>query len=350
LKYRSLLITGGAGFIGGNLAVYFKQKYPGLKVFVLDNLIRQGSELNLPRLAANGVKFIRGDVRRAKDLELKLDIDVLLECSAEPSVLAGYQSPAYLVDTNLLGTINCLEFCRKRKAGMIFLSTSRVYPYAKINAIKRCSLKTRFDWPDCSGIDTDFSLTGPKTLYGASKLSAEYILQEYVAAYGIKGIINRCGVVAGPWQFGRVDQGVFTYWMLAHYFKRPLKYIGFGGGGKQVRDIIHVDDLCRLIDSQLERLPKFSGNTYNVGGGKKVSLSLLETTLLCHQLTGNKIKVGSSLENRPGDIAVFYTDNSKVTRDLKWKPQKKTIMILEDIFSWIRANEIKLKKLWLERR
>jgi len=345
MKYKTLLITGGAGFIGSNLAVYFKRKYPRLKIFALDNLIRRGSEFNLPRLKENGIKFIRGDVRRPNDLNLKFDIDLVFECSAEPSVLVGYKNPAYIIDTNLMGTVNCLELCRKKKSGMIFLSTSRVYPYEKINVIKRLEANSRFEWLRCSGIDTDFSLIGPKTLYGATKLASEFILQEYVAAYGIKAIVNRCGVIAGPWQFGKVDQGVFTYWMLAHYFKRPLKYIGFGAKGKQVRDLLHVDDLCRLIDIQTNSLSKLSGSTYNVGGGREVSLSLLETTAFCQKITGNKIKIGCHLANRPGDIAIYFTNNKKVDQELKWKPQKSAVMILHDVFNWIKSNEPKLKKL-----
>ena len=345
MKFNNILITGGAGFIGSNLAVYFKHKYPHLKVYALDNLIRKGSEFNLPRLKENEIKFIRGDVRHPKDLDLKFDIDLVLECSAEPSVLAGYENPSYIIDTNLMGTVNCLELCRKRKAGMIFLSTSRVYPYEKINAIRRLESKSRFEWPAFAGINTDFSLIGPKTLYGTTKLASEFILQEYITSYGIKGVINRCGVIAGPWQFGKVDQGVFTYWMLAHYFKKPLKYIGFGGKGKQARDLLHVDDLCQLIDLQVGRLSNLSGNTYNVGGAREASLSLLETTALCQEITGNKIKVGCDLRNRPGDIAIYLTDNKKVTQELKWKPQKSAAMTLNDIFSWIRSNEAKLKKL-----
>jgi CDP-paratose 2-epimerase len=345
LKYKNLLITGGAGFIGSNLAVYFKRRYPRCRVIVLDNLIRKGSEFNLPRLKENGIEFIRGDVRRPKDLCLKFDIDLILECSAEPSVLAGYQDPRYIIDTNLMGTVNTLELCRKRKAGMIFLSTSRVYPYEKINAIGRIEAKSRFEWPRLAGIDVDFSLIGPKTLYGTTKWSSEFILEEYAAAYGIKTIVNRCGVIAGPWQFGKVDQGVFTYWMLAHYFKRPLKYIGFGGKGKQVRDMLHIDDLCRLIHLQVENLSKLSGKTYNVGGGREVSLSLMETTALCQEITGNKVEIGHELNSRPGDIAVYLTDNKKTTRELKWKPEKQAFLILEDIFHWIRSNEAQLRKL-----
>ena len=345
MKYKNILITGGAGFVGGNLAVYLKRKYPRVRVFALDNLIRRGSELNLPRLKEAGVKFIRGDARYLKEKELKFDIDLVLDCSAEPSVTAGYNDPAYVIDTNLTGTVKCLELCRKRKADMIFFSTSRVYPYKKINAISRRETKTRFQWRRIKGIDADFSLSGAKTLYGTTKLASEFILQEYIASYGIKGVVNRCGVLAGPWQFGKVDQGVFTYWMLAHYFKRPLKYIGFGGKGKQVRDLLHIDDLCRLTDLQINNLAKINGNIYNAGGGREASLSLLEATSLCREITGNKVKIGSDKSNRPGDIAIYLTDNQKVTRDLKWSPQKSTENIMNDIFNWIRANEKSLKGL-----
>jgi CDP-paratose 2-epimerase len=133
--------------------------------------------------------------------------------------------------------------------------------------------------------------------------------------------------------------------MLAHYFKKPLKYIGFGGKGKQVRDLLHVDDLCRLIDIQINKLSKISGNTYNVGGSREVSLSLLEPTALCQKITGNKVKIGCDLRNRPGDIAVYLTDNQKATRELKWKLQNPPEKILKDIFNWIKNSEDKLKKL-----
>jgi len=347
MKYNNLLITGGAGFIGSNLAVNFKRQYPKLKVYALDNLKRRGSELNLPRLRENNVNFIHADIRNQEDLILDFDLDLMIECSAEPSVMAGLDNPPYIINTNLIGTVNCLELCRKHKADIIFLSTSRVYPYQAINKIKTIERDTRFQWranQDISGwtadgINEDFTIDGPKTLYGATKLSSELLLQEYIANYGIKGVINRCGVIAGPWQFGKVDQGVFTYWMLAHYFKKPLKYIGFGGAGKQVRDLLGVDDLFNLIEIEVSQLSKINGNVYNVGGGKQVSLSLYETTELCRQITGNKIKIGSDRKTRPGDISIYLNDNSKVTKELGWKPKQTAKSVLVDIYHWIRKSK-----------
>lgn len=353
MKYKTILITGGAGFIGSNLAISFKQKYPDLNIIVLDNLKRRGSELNINRLKEIDIIFVHGDVRLPEDLVLNKKIDLLIECSAEPSVLAGFgDNPAYIINTNLTGTVNCLELARKNNADIIFLSTSRVYPYEAINKINTEELETRFDWQgnqkiagwSKDGIEVNFTTQGAKTLYGATKLCSEILLQEYITNYGIKGVINRCGVIAGPGQFGKSDQGVFTFWMLAHYFKKELKYIGFGGKGKQVRDLLHIDDLFKLIDLELSALDKISGKTYNAGGGRKVSLSLLETTKICQELTGNNIAFSSELANRMGDIAIYLTNNEKVSGDLGWYPTKTPEDILRGIYHWIQSNEHQLKQ------
>lgn len=350
LNYQTVLITGGAGFVGSNLSISLKKKHSSLKVVALDNLKRRGSELNIKRLKENNIEFIHGDIRNPEDLEFKCKVDLLIECSAEPSVLAGYgESPAYLINTNLLGTINCLELARKNNADVIFLSTSRVYPYDAINGIKMNEAHTRFEWsseqvrriPGWSkeGIDVDFTTNGSKSMYGATKLCSEVILQEYIQMYGLRAVINRCGVIAGPWQFGKVDQGVFTLWMLAHYFKRPLKYIGFGGRGKQVRDLLHIEDLFNLIELQLAEIADINGNIFNVGGGDNVNLSLLEATGLCEQITGNRIEIFSEPETRPADLAIYITDNKKVMSTFKWRPNRNAESILKDIYAWIQDNE-----------
>ncbi len=344
---KTVLVTGGAGFIGSNLAVGFKKKYPKLNVVCLDNLKRRGSELNLKRLKETGIGFFHADIRNPEDLAMPGKIDLLIECSAEPSVLAGFgNNPLYVLNTNLAGSINCFELARKHGAAVIFLSTSRVYPYPALNALRVSEGKTRFEWRrqmitglTPSGITEEFPLKGKRTLYGATKLASELILEEYAGMYGLKTVVNRCGVIAGPWQFGKVDQGVFTLWMLSHYFKRPLSYIGFGGEGKQVRDLLHIDDLFRLIDVQAHSMARISGMTFNVGGGNVSSLSLAETTMLCRKITGNKIRISSDLLNRPGDIRIYITDNSRVTATLGWKPQKTPEEILRDTFRWIRQNE-----------
>ena len=347
-KYKSLLITGGAGFIGSNLAVAFKRRYPALNVIALDNLKRRGSELNLPRLKDAGVGFVHGDIRNREDLESIYEVDALIEASAEPAVMAGYhESPRYLIHTNLIGTINCLELARRAQADIIFLSTSRVYPYTTINDLRVAEKATRYEWQadqkvagwSLQGFDSDFSLQGSRSLYGATKLCSEVLLQEYLVMYGLRGIVNRCSIIAGPWQFGKVDQGVFSLWVLSHYFQRKLNYIGFDGQGKQVRDLLHVDDLFELIRRQFELMKTTSGRIYNVGGGVDNTLSLLEATGICQQLSGNRIEIGSLAQNRPADISIYISDNRQVTRDVAWKPQKNCMQILEDIFSWLKTHE-----------
>ena len=117
-----------------------------------------------------------------------------------------------------------------------------------------------------------------------TKLAAELMVQEYGDAYGLRYIINRCGLITGPWQMARTDQGVIVYWLASHFFRRPLRYIGFQGTGKQVRDLLHIEDLCELIVLQIDDFARFHGHLFNVGGGVECSLSLLECTDLCFDL------------------------------------------------------------------
>ncbi|MBU1167760.1 NAD-dependent epimerase/dehydratase family protein, partial [Patescibacteria group bacterium] len=273
MKYKNILITGGAGFVGSNLALKLRKKYPDTSISVLDNLKRRGSELNIPRLKDNNVEFIHGDIRNTEDFEEIDSIDLLLECSAEPSVLAGIDSsPSYLVNTNLVGTINCLEFARKNKSAFVFLSTSRVYPIDTINNLDYIEEDNRFNLANEQnvagasrhGISEDFPLEEARSLYGSTKLCSEMILQEYMYSYGLKGIINRCGVITGPWQMGKVDQGVFVLWVARHIYGGQLSYIGYGGEGKQVRDFIHIDDLFDILDIQLQDIDQFSTGVYNI--------------------------------------------------------------------------------------
>lgn len=352
MRYRAVLITGGAGFVGSNLAVHLKCAWPRLTVTVLDNLSRRGSELNLPRLREHGVRFRHGDVRCAADFDCADDVGLVIDCAAEPSVVAETVDPARVVNTNLLSTLNTLEFCRIKKADVLFISTSRVYPFKALNAIAFTETQTRYAWKrpllqsgvSAAGVSEDFTTAGLKTLYGASKLASEELINEYSSLYGIRSVINRCGVIAGPWQFGRVDQGVFTHWMLAHYFKKDLDYIGFAGSGKQVRDLLHVDDLCSLVDAQLCAFHRLKGGTFNVGGGSKNTLSLRETTDLCRKISGNRVRVGRILEQRGGDVRIYISDSGRISQAVGWRPRKSVESILADTHAWIADHEKVLKR------
>jgi CDP-paratose 2-epimerase len=342
-----ILITGGAGFVGANLGVALAARHADWEIVALDNLMRSGSELNLPRLREAGVEFVHGDVRERDDLGGAGGFDAMVECSAEPSVLAGFADTAYSVQTNLLGAYNCLERAREEGAFVVFLSTSRVYPVAPQLELVLEEGETRYELaPEQpvagagpKGISEDFPLPGARTLYGATKLSAELLIEEYADAFGLRAAVNRCGVIAGPWQMGKVDQGVFSWWLLSHHFGRPLTYIGFGGGGRQVRDLLHIDDLVDLVDEQLGDPSGWSGSVANVGGGRECSLSLLETTALCRELTGREVGVGADPETRPGDVPIYLSDCSRLFARTSWRPRRSPRDVLADILAWTLAHE-----------
>lgn len=317
----------------------------------MDNLKRRGSELSLPRFKAAGIEFLHGDIRNKEDFPTE-EVDLILECSAEPSVLAGINSsPEYLLNTNLVATLNCLEFARKYNAKFLFLSTSRVYPISYINNLKFTESENRFDIDDdqttpgasTAGISEKFPLDKPRSLYGVTKLASELVIQEYTDTYKMPAIINRCGVITGPWQMGKVDQGVFVLWVAKHFFNKQLSYIGYGGEGKQVRDFIHIEDLYQAIKRQLQNFNDYTDQVYNIGGGLKNSVSLKELTKLCQEITGNKIEIASVKEDRPADLRFFITDSQRFLEKSGLKWQKDAQKTVQEIFEWIRDNKEQLE-------
>lgn len=340
----TILITGGAGFVGSNLALSLKAKYPHYKIIVFDNLRRRGSELNLKIFYEKAIEFIHGDIRNIEDLE-GIEFDLLIEASAEPSVMAGLDGGRkYLIDTNLNGLVNSLEVALKQKAKVIFLSTSRVYPMEVINSLEyeesvsRYTLLTHNE-PGVSreGFSEKLSLDGYRTLYGATKLASEYIIDEYVHMFKLDAIINRSGVIAGPGQFGKVDQGFMTLWAANYYFNKPLTIFG---NGKQVRDILNINDLFDLIDLQIHSFELFNANRFNIGGGLFSSISLLELDQMSKNLLGNKI-VGFK-EQRALDLKYYVSDNTKISK-LGWYPKRNAEETLREILIWIEQNEKELK-------
>jgi CDP-paratose 2-epimerase len=343
-----LLITGGAGFIGSNLAVNLAERHPDWEILAFDNLYRKGSELNLPRLRDAGVEMIRGDIRNPEDLRRLPKITAMVECSAEPSVMSGVDGDTgFCVHTNLTGAYNCFELARRDGAFVVFLSTSRVYPVEPQRSLRLDEAPTRLeiaadqDLPGVSpeGIREDFPIgVGQRSLYGATKLAAELLLAEYQTGLGVPAVVDRCGVIAGPWQMGKVDQGVFAHWMLAHHYGNALTYIGFGGKGKQVRDLLHVEDLVDLVERQLLDREKWDGHTVNVGGGRECSLSLLETTEICQRLTGNEVPITPVLQTRQGDVPIYISDCTNLFGLDEWRPRRDAETVLDDYYEWIKAD------------
>lgn len=351
----TVLVTGGAGFVGAHLALGIKAAGLAERVLAFDNLHRRGSELNLARLREGGVDFVHGDIRQPADLDHFGAISWIIECSAEPSVQAGYTtSPRYLTDTNLVGSLHCFELARRHGAAILFLSTSRVYPIAALRQLPLEEGETRLevakegDMPpgfSPRGISEAFPLEGARSLYGATKLASELLLTEYGHMYDLPHVINRCGIIAGPGQMGKVDQGVAVLWAARHLYSGKLDYVGFGGQGKQVRDMLHIDDLLRLVLRQMNQIDAINGSTFNVGGGPASAVSLLELSALCAQATGAYLEIGAKPETHPSDVPWYVTDNSAVEAALQWRPEHDVAGIVNDIVTWLHREEKVLRPL-----
>jgi CDP-paratose 2-epimerase len=220
----------------------------------------------------------------------------------------------------------------------------------RLNAVTVDEAPTRYEWraghgvPGLSefGVSEDFPLDGVRSFYGASKLASELLLQEYRYACGLPALINRCGVIAGPWQMGKVDQGVVALWVARHAFGKPIAYTGFGGSGKQVRDVLHVDDLAELILKQCAAAAAWNGQVYNVGGGNKMSVSLVELTALCEDVTGQRLELGRVAETSPMDVRIYVSDTRKVREAYNWRPARPVRDIVGDVYSWIVSNRDRL--------
>jgi CDP-paratose 2-epimerase len=333
-----ILITGGAGFVGNSLALHLKKNHPTWKITAFDNLRRAGSEINVNSLAKGGITFLHGDIRIATDLP-KNTFDTIIDCAAEPSVMAGYNSSReYPLQTNLQGTLNCLEMALTRKSHFILLSTSRVYSVPDLCAIRRTESETRFlitpkqSLPGCSqnGISEGFPTTGCRSLYGTAKLSSEMFLEEYHHAFGLPITSTRLGVIAGPGQLAEPNQGILTFWLKSHIEKNPLKYIGFNG--KQTRDCLDVRDLTRLIEMQASNPNLWNGRVFNAGGGLKNSFSLLEATRLCQEVTGNSLRIENVTAQRIMDIPLYISDHREISKFSGWVPRIPLQETIKDTF------------------
>ena len=344
-----ILITGICGFVGSTLAKALLESTEKLEVFGVDNFIRPGSELNRRELAKLGVKIIHADVRSATDFETLPAADFVIDAAANPSVLAGVDgktSSRQLLEHNLWGTVNILEYCKAHRAGLILLSTSRVYSVPPLAALPMEVFQKAFrPSPNASlpvgistaGVSETFSTAPPISLYGSSKLASEVIALEYAETFNFPVWINRCGVLAGAGQFGKADQGIFSFWLNAHLRRRPLKYIGFDGGGHQVRDCLHPRDLVPVLLAQM----KYRGNAQpriaNFSGGAKNSMSLAQLTDWCAARFG-KHTVATDANPRPFDIPWMVLDSSLAEKSWNWSPKMLLPQVLEEIAGHAEQN------------
>ncbi len=346
-----ILISGVCGFVGSTLARALAESGAGHSLVGFDNFIRPGSESNRDSLKKIGVKLFHGDLRAPSDLETLPAVDWVIDAAANPSVLAGVDgqtSSRQLIEHNLGGTVNMLEFCKTHRAGFILLSTSRVYsipPLAALSvevhqhAFRPVSPSPRLlRGVGPAGVSEEFSTAAPVSLYGSTKLASEALALEYGATFDFPVFINRCGVLAGAGQFGRADQGIFAYWLNAHLRQRPLRYIGFGGHGHQVRDCLHPRDLAPLLAKQFTApaLPA-SDRIANFSGGAASARSLRQLTDWCDHAFGPH-PIASDPKPRPFDIPWMVLDSSKAARLWTWRPTTPTAAILEEIATHARAN------------
>tara|TARA_Y200000002_G_C22646233_1_gene649244 strand:- start:577 stop:1602 length:1026 start_codon:yes stop_codon:yes gene_type:complete len=329
-----ILITGGSGFVGSNIAIYLKKNLKGVKIYSLDNLSRKGSTINKKRLLKHKIKNYKLNIENFRNIISLPKFNLVIDCCAEPAIEASDKSPDKVFNTNLVGTYNILKKCIKDKSNIIFLSSSRVYSIEKLKKlVSYKNLKKPIKVQKL--INEKFDTHTASSLYGFTKLASEKLIQEMFFKKKLKYIINRFGVIAGPWQFGKQDQGFVPLWVARHFLKKKLSYIGFGGNGFQIRDVLHIHDACEIIMQQIKKLKKINNEIFNIGGGKINSISLVDLTFKCEKLTKNKIKIKKIPKTSKFDIPYYVSDNKKIIRFYKWKPLKNIDNILEDIYTWL---------------
>jgi len=335
-----ILITGGCGFVGTNLALYLSNYY---NVSSLDNLTRKGSRYNLNLLKKKNIKNFYLDIKNYNKIKKLPKYDLIIDCCAEAAIEVSKKKIDEVINTNLIGTINILKKAKKDKSKIIFLSSSRVYPIVSLNNIvknKNIKKKIRIN----KKVDEKDNISGAKSIYGLTKLASEMFIEEFSYAFGIKYLINRCGVISGPLQFGKQDQGFVSLWIWKHLNKQKLKYIGYGGHGNQVRDVLHIKDLCNLIFLQIKKINIINNKLYTVGGSNISYTSLKNLTKICQKITKNKIKFSKQIKTSIYDIPYYITNNKLVSKTYKWKPKKNIYNVAMDTYMWLSNNKNNLKK------
>ncbi len=333
-----ILVTGGCGFVGANICLNLKQNH---LVYSLDNLSRKSSSVNLKKLKEKKIRNYKFDIFNSKKLDKLPKFDLIIDCCAEAAVEVSRKDINKVFNTNLIGTFNLLKKIKKDNSKIIFISSSRVNAIEKINKIvkykdikKKIKIKNK--------IDENFDTLLPKSFYGFTKFASELMIEEFAYAFDLKYLINRCGVISGPMQFGKQDQGFVSLWIWHHYQKKDLSYIGYGGHGNQVRDVIHIDDLIRLINIQIKNFSKIYNKKFCVGGSTKSYTSLKDLTKICEKITGNKIKFTKKKKTSIYDIPYFVTNNGYIKRTYKWTPKKNILDVVKDTYKWLKENKREL--------
>jgi CDP-paratose 2-epimerase len=333
---KNLLITGGAGFIGVNAAAHFARG--GRRVVVLDNLSRRGTEANLAWLReAAKVEFIKCDIRDAAAVRAavaSVKPEGVLHLAAQVAVTTSVVDPRHDFETNALGTFNVLEAVRRHAADAVFVYASTNKVYGKLDSYPAIEKGGRYAYRDHpEGVPETCQLDFHSP-YGCSKGSADQYVLDYARIYGLRGTAFRQSCIYGPRQFGVEDQGWVAWFTIAATLGWPITVFG---DGKQVRDVLHVDDLIGAYEAAFREPEKVTGEAFNIGGGPEMTLSLLELIAMLTSEHSRQIRPAFQ-DWRPGDQKVFVCDIAKAGRVLGWKPRVGVAQGVRSLIEWVREN------------
>jgi CDP-paratose 2-epimerase len=342
-----ILITGGAGFIGSHVAEFYTRK--GSNIIVFDNLLRvqllgkgqKNANYNWNHLKRYGnIKLIKGDVTNFEQVkEACKDVNAIIHTAAQTAVTTSLADPKTDFTINTLGTFNILEVARKycNDPAIILCSTNKVYG-SNVNEVNVLEKETRYVFKGRfkNGIPETFPIDlCEHTPYGCSKLAGDLYTQDYAKIYGLKTAVFRMSCIYGPRQFGVEDQGWVAWFTIATITEKPITIYG---DGKQVRDVLFINDLIDAFDAFLQRKNQLSGKVFNIGGGPENALSLLELLDLLEQLTGKRSKVNFS-NWRPSDQKVYISNITKAKEKLGWAPKINPQEGVKRLVNWVLENK-----------
>ena len=336
---KNYLVTGGAGFIGSNYVHRLVSR--GEKVTVFDNLSRGGAPRNLEWLkqthGADAFRMIVGDVRDSAAItEAAQGADVIVHLAGQVAVTTSVVNPREDFEINALGTFNTLEAARASGRKPIFLYASTNKVYGGMDDVEIVEDATRWHYKDLTygaAEDQPLDFHSP---YGCSKGTGDQYVRDYFRIYDLPTVVFRQSCIYGPRQFGIEDQGWLAWFIIAAVMGRPITIYG---DGKQVRDVLHVEDLLNGYDAAVANIDVAKGQVYNMGGGVENVLAVwTEFEPLLERLLGKKIEVARG-DWRPGDQRVFYADYRKAQRELGWKPQVSLEEGIERLFEWVTENK-----------